>query len=164
MQSKTLKLLVAVACVMTIATAAMAAGTTWADLTEAQQQKYMTLHDKLVKKTTPLRESLWAKNVELKALMQNDNVNTKEVNRVVAEVKELRAKMRAEREAFNAEVKNKVGIEPLRNPHGRMMNDCPVSNCGRGHGRHGGHGNGMGRGMGRGMGTGCPGMPAPCQN
>ena len=162
MRSKLFKLLVTVACVMAVATAAMAAGTTWTDLTEAQQQKYMNLHDDLVKRTIPLRESLWGKNVELNALMQNDNVDTKEVNRVVGEIKELRAKMRTERDAFNAEVKKEIGIEPLANPHrGNMMNGCPWSKGGHGYGKHGG---GHGKGMGRGMGSGCPGMAAPVQN
>ncbi|WP_066854705.1 Spy/CpxP family protein refolding chaperone [Halodesulfovibrio spirochaetisodalis] len=160
MRFKALKMFLAVACLMTVATtAALAAGPTWTDLSEAQQQKYMTLHDGFIKKTTPLRDAMWAKRVELEAVMNNENVDVEKVKNIVTEINKLRAEMRTEREAFAATVKKEVGIEPLANPHrgNKMMGDCPMG-MKRGHGGHGMHRGMGGKGMGHGMMKGCDNM------
>ena len=163
MRFKALRLLVATACVMAVATVALAAGPNWTDLTEAQQQKYMTLHDDFIKNTTPLRDAMWAKKVELNALMNNQNVDANKVASVVTEMNKMRADMRTQRAEFAATVKKEVGIEPLRNPHrgNNMGYNCP--------GFKGNKGNyGGGRGMNRGHGGGhgmnnCGNMPMQMQ-
>lgn len=151
MRFKAFRLLVATACVMAVATVALAAGPNWTDLTEAQQQKYMTLHDDFIKNTTPLRDAMWAKKVELNALMNNQNVDANKVASVVTEMNKMRADMRAQRAEFAATVKKEVGIEPLRNPHrgNNMGYNCPgfkgnKGNYGGGHGMNRGHGGGHG--------------------
>lgn len=169
MRFKAFKLLVATACVMAVATVALAAGPNWTDLSEAQQQKYMSLHDDFIKNTTPLRDAMWAKRVELNALMNNENVDANKVTGVVSEINKLRAEMRAQRATFAATVKKEVGIAPLGNPHrgSGMGYNCPGYNGGmgmnRGHG--GGHGMNRGHGGGHGMMKGCGNMPmqAPAQ-
>eukprot|EP01029_Cantina_marsupialis_P014117 TRINITY_DN31271_c0_g4_i1.p1 TRINITY_DN31271_c0_g4~~TRINITY_DN31271_c0_g4_i1.p1 ORF type:complete len:173 (-),score=10.80 TRINITY_DN31271_c0_g4_i1:74-592(-) len=163
MRFKALRLLVATACVMAVATVALAAGPNWTDLTEAQQQKYMTLHDDFIKNTTPLRDAMWAKKVELNALMNNQNVDANKVASVVTEMNKMRADMRAQRAEFAATVKKEVGIEPLRNPHrgNNMGYNCPGFNGNKGN--HGG-GRGMNRGHGGGHGmNNCGNMPMQMQ-
>jgi len=174
MRFKAFRLLVATACVMAVATVAVAAGPNWTDLSEAQQQKYMTLHDDFIKNTTPLRDAMWAKNVELNAVMNNENVDAEKVKTIVTEMNKLRAEMREQRAAFNATVKKEVGIDPIMNPHrgNKMGMNCPGMNGQGGHGMMMNHGHGMGKGMGKGMGQGmgkgmggCGNMPmkAPMQ-
>lgn len=75
MRFKAFKLLVATACIMTVATVALAAGPNWTDLSEAQQQKYMTLHDDFIKNTASLRDAMWAKQAELNALMNSESID-----------------------------------------------------------------------------------------
>lgn len=164
MRFKAFRLLVATACVMAVATVALAAGPNWTDLSEAQQQKYMKLHDDFIKDTTPLRDAMWAKNVELNAVMNNENIDADKVKSIVTEMNKLRAEMRDQRATFAAAVKKEVGIEPLMNPHrrGKMGYSCPGMNGGG----HGGHGMMMNRGHGGGHGMGnCGNMPmnAPMQ-
>lgn len=169
MRFKAFRLLVATACVMAVATVALAAGPNWTDLSEAQQQKYMKLHDDFIKDTTPLRDAMWAKNVELNAVMNNENVDADKVKSIVTEMNKLRAEMRDQRATFAAAVKKEVGIEPLMNPHrrGNMGFNCPGMNGG-GHGMmmNHDHGGGHGMKMNRGHGAGnCGNMPmnAPMQ-
>ena len=164
MRFSKLRILLATVCVMAVATAAIAAGTSWTDLTEDQQKKYMTLHDDLIKKTAPIRDKMWAKNMELNALMSNENIDPKAVTSIVKDVNELRAKMRAEREAFDAQVKKEVGIDPIANPHRgrRGQGGCYYGGDNMHGGGHGGYHGGGHYGMGRGKGRGnCPNMPAP---
>ncbi|SIN87422.1 Spy/CpxP family protein refolding chaperone [Halodesulfovibrio marinisediminis] len=164
MRFKAFRLLIATACVMAVATVALAAGPNWTDLSEAQQQKYMSLHDDFIQNTTPLRDAMWAKKVELNALMNNENVDAKKVAALATEMNKLRAEMRAQRATFAATVKKEVGIEPLANPHrGNMGYGCPGygPNNGCGYG-----GKGMGKGMmrGKGMGQGMMRGHGPCGN
>jgi hypothetical protein len=156
MRFKAFRLLVATACVIAVATVALAAGPNWTDLTEAQQQKYMTLHDDFIKNTTPLRDAMWAKKVELNALMSNQNVDANKVAGVVTEMNKMRAEMRAQRASFAATVKKEVGIEPLGNPHrgNNMGYNCPGYNGNNGYNGCPSFkgGNGGGQGMKRGQG------------
>lgn len=169
MRFKALNMFVAAICLMAVATtAALATGSTWNDLSKEQQQKYMTLHDEFIKETASLRDAMWAKRVELNALMNNENIDADKVAALATEINKLRAEMRAQREQFAATVKSEMGIEPLANPHRGhgMRGNCPAgmkSNCPAGmkHGHKGGYGMGHGHGGGHGMPSDCGTMQAP---
>ena len=106
------------------------------NLTPEQQQKFDQLFEAHQKRTFALRQDIWAKKTELNALSGNPNTKPERISQLVNELKDLRAKMFAERESFQSALK-KEGL-----PAG-------LAACG-GQGRGFGGGHGAGRGMMRG--------------
>lgn len=100
-------------------------------LTPEKQAAVQKIMDEHHAKIMALREDLWAKQTELDALKGND---TKRIQALVTEMKDLRAKMLAERETIEKKLEAE-GVEF--------------------------GGRGMGHGMGRGMMGGCGGS-GPC--
>ncbi|MCG8532928.1 MAG: periplasmic heavy metal sensor [Desulfovibrionales bacterium] len=153
-----LRILFATTCVIAMATVAFAATTSWTDLTEDQQQKYMALQNNFMQKTSTTRDALWAKRIELNALMNNTNVDAKAVADVAASMNTLRDKLRSERMAFATSVKNELGLNvmtgPMRGNHGFGCPGMMAQNY-QGFGQHSrGMMHGGQRGMMRGMGKG----------
>ena len=105
------------------------------ELTPEQRQKVDAIFDTFAKRNQPVHEELRAKHMELNALSGNTKVEPEVISKLVADIKELRGKLLAEREAFHAEVEKEVGVSLPK--HGK--------------GYHGG-------GYGTGCGGGCPGM------
>ena len=96
-------------------------------------------------KVDPLRESMWQKKMELKALSPNPNTQPAEIKGLVKEIGDLHLQMRTERQALNERLEKEIGLK-----------------LGRGMGM-GGQYDGMkrggmmrGHGMMNGTGTGCP--------
>lgn len=82
-------------------------------------------------KVQPLRDELWAKRSLLDALSGNPNADVKEIKALVNEMGAVRAKLRAEQGAFEAQVKKDLGVNaPF---------DCYGAG-GMGYGRHRGFG------------------------
>ncbi|EGJ50691.1 periplasmic heavy metal sensor [Desulfocurvibacter africanus] len=110
-------------------------------LTPEQQAKFDKIMSEHQKKTHAVREDMWAKQTELNALSVNPNTKPERISQLVAELKTLRAKQYAEREALNATLK-KEGLPQVGMGMGRM------GGCGMMGGKGMKHGMGMMGGMG----------------
>ncbi|EMG37074.1 Heavy-metal resistance [Desulfocurvibacter africanus PCS] len=110
-------------------------------LTPEQQAKFDKIMTEHQKKTHAVREDMWAKKTELNALSVNPNTKPERISQLVAELKSLRAKQYAEREALNATLK-KEGLPQVGMGMGRM------GGCGMMGGKGMKHGMGMMGGMG----------------
>lgn len=117
-------------------------------LTAEQQQAVAQIFDRHEDTLQSLGDQLWAKNVELQAVMNAPDVSRSEIRQLTDEIIALRAKMRAEREAIDQELAD-AGIE--RPGFGGGQGFGPGA-CG---GPCFGGGRGGGRGMGPGGGYGC---------
>ncbi|UZP66355.1 periplasmic heavy metal sensor [Desulfovibrio mangrovi] len=96
------------------------------NLTPEQQEKFTALQDAYYKKTETLRTDMWAKHTELEALSGNDKVDPKYITQLVQDMKDIGTKLRAEREAFEAQVEKEIGIKNFRRGQGRNPN-CPYA-------------------------------------
>ncbi len=105
-------------------------------LTPEQQAKFDNILSNYSKKTHALREDIWAKNTELNALAKNPNTKPERISQLVGELKSLRAKQYAEREALNETLK-KEGLPQVGMGMGRM------GGCGMMGGKGMMHGKGM---------------------
>jgi zinc resistance-associated protein len=110
-------------------------------LSPEEQEKARSIIAEHREKTQPLRDEMWAKRTELDALAGNTNADPEDIATLVTEMKELRIKLRTERQALKATLEAE-GLEELAQH---------MKKRGRG-GRHGGHGRG---GCGN-----CPGAEA----
>lgn len=82
-------------------------------------------------KVQPLRDELWTKRNLLDALSGNPNAEVKEIKALVDEMSSIRAKLRAEQMAFDAQVKKDLGVDAPFGCYGAG---------GMGYGRHRGSG------------------------
>jgi zinc resistance-associated protein len=101
-----------------------------ADLTQEQQADLEQAYADFNASMEPLREAMWAKRTELDALVESGSADSARIQTLIAEMSDLRARMRAERDAFQSTLVSEYGITA-----------------------RGGYGMGRGgRGMGRGFG------------
>lgn len=113
-------------------------------LTAEQQATFSEIQQKYEAKAEPVRESLIAKRMELDAIKDNPNTTRADIQELTSEITDLRGQMRDIREAYIAEVEEKVGPEALRG-YGRGY-----GRSGRGADCYGGDCPGYGRGYGDG--------------
>lgn len=119
-------------------------------------------------KTEPMRDQMWAKNLEYDALVANPNTKPAEVKAVIDEMLRLKVQLRTEHEKF-AETAKAKGLKGFKGhgfgrdfhkgwrghgpERGFDAGDCP--------GQGKGFGKGHGKGKGRHHGEGRPQMDAP---
>lgn len=110
-----------------------------------QQEAFDKLFDKHSTKMEQLRNDMWAKNLELNALVESGKAEKSDIRSLVGDITKLREKMQVERSSFFDEL-DAAGIQPLA---GSGFGPC----AGRGAGGNGMMGNG-GYGPGNGQGNG----------
>lgn len=110
-------------------------------LTPEKKAAYVKIMEAFRAKVDPLRESMWQKKMELKALSPNPNTQPAEIKALVKEIGNLHVQMRTERQALNERLEKEIGLK-----------------VGRSMGHNGMKRGGMMRGYGmmNGSGTGCP--------
>jgi len=115
-------------------------------LTPEKQEAYRKIMKSFQDKVEPLRESMWQKRLELKALSPNPNTQPADIKALVKEIGDLHTQMRNERQALNDRLEKEIGIKIRRGMGGPGMR-----------GQHMGTMSGMMRGQGM-MGTNpnCP--------
>ncbi len=70
----------------------------------------------------PLHDTLWAKQVELRALSANPNTKPETIQAMIKELTDLRAQARVKTDAFRAKVQQELGVTlPYGMGHGRGM-------------------------------------------
>ena len=109
-------------------------------LPQEKQDLLKSILDEHRKETAPLRNAMWEKRTLLKALSSNPNTTPETITGLVREMSDLRGQMQTKREALEARVSKKVGIEL---PMGMGKHDRHGKG-GRGHGGFGQRGMGMG--------------------
>lgn len=85
------------------------------ELTAVQQKEVQQLSKAYTEKTRPIREELWAKKTMLRALTRNPNAEVNDIKKIVNAMKELRAKLHAERVVFEKRMMKKYGFIPSTN-------------------------------------------------
>lgn len=85
------------------------------ELTLTQQQDVHRITKAYREKTRPIREELWAKKTMLRALTNNPNAEVSDIQKIVNAMKELRAKLHAERVEFEEGMMKKYGFIPSKN-------------------------------------------------
>ncbi len=119
-------------------------------LTPEKQEAYRKIMDSYRAKVEPLRESMWEKRMELRALAPNPNTQPAEIKALVKEIGALHVQMKTERDNLRNGLEKAIGLKL-----GRGMD-------GMHHGMRGGHrgmqnGQGMMRGgMMNGTNPNCP--------
>ena len=120
----TIRLFIATIIVFTIASGTIADATeiaehekamaTQIELTATQQKEVQQLSKAYAEKTRPIREELWAKKTMLRALTNNPNAEVTDIQKIVNAMKELRAKLHAERVVFEQGMMKKYGFIPTK--------------------------------------------------
>ena len=126
-----------------------------AQLTPEKQEAYRKIMDAFQSKMTPLREAMWQKRLELKALSPNPNTQPDEIKALVKEIGTLHTQMRTEYEALKNRLEKEIGLKVGRggfhhSRRGNGMGGCGMMS-GSGQGMMNGSGYGMMHGSGRGM-------------
>ena len=85
------------------------------ELTATQQKEVYQRSKAYAEKTRPIREELWAKKTMLRALTNNPNAEVNDIQKIVNAMKELRAKLHAERVVFEEGMMKKYGFIPSKN-------------------------------------------------
>ncbi|MEZ0576278.1 hypothetical protein [Halodesulfovibrio aestuarii] len=119
------RLLIALILVLSVASGTIADATeiaehekataTQVELTAIQQQEVLRRNKAYAEKTRPIREELWAKKTILRALTTNQNAEVNDIQKIVNAMKELRAKLHAERVVFEEDMMKKYGFIPSTN-------------------------------------------------
>lgn len=120
------------------------------NLTAEQRVTYGNIMKEYDAKVTPLRDQMWAKHTELKALSANPKTEPDTISKLVQDMGKIRVQLRQERETLAQRLEKELGIKSGFGRGG--FHD------GMGMRGHGGHGGMMMGGMG-GAGT-----PAPDAN
>ncbi len=117
-------------------------GQKFKDLSSEKQIALEKMFDEQHDKTEPLRDQLFAKNLELDALSKNPNTQPAQIKQLVNEITELRKNLRTQRQAFAAKVEKDFGIDlQMGYEHGRGMGrgrDGDHDKRGRGRNGHNG--------------------------
>ena len=117
------------------------------------------MHKEYRQKITPLRDQMWAKRMEYKALVGNPNIKQADVQALVADMSKLRAQIRTEHEAYSDQLEAKgyafghgknFGHRSWRGHCGDFGFDGE-DGFGRGHGKHFAPKHGQKQGMKHGM-------------
>ncbi len=103
------------------------------NLTDAQRTALQTLTEESQKKITPLKDALFVKEQELRALQKAPTPDVEAVGKKAAEITKLRGQIREERKIFGEGVDKTLGLPPGTHAFGKR------SVCGfeHGHGRPG---------------------------
>lgn len=88
--------------------------TTQVEFTATQQKEVHRITKAYAEKTRPIREELWAKKTMLRALTSNPNAEVNDIQKIVNAMKELRAKLHAERVVFEEGMMKKYGFIPSK--------------------------------------------------
>ena len=115
-------------------------------LTPEKQEAYHKIMDAFRAKAEPLRESMWQKRMELKALSPNPNTQPAEIKALVKEIGALHIQMKNERQALRDRLEKEIGLKlgkgmGMRGQHKGMMGGKSMMG---------------GKGMMNGTGAGCP--------
>ncbi|OBQ56813.1 Spy/CpxP family protein refolding chaperone [Halodesulfovibrio spirochaetisodalis] len=118
----TIRLFIALMLVFSIASGTVADATEIAEhekaispqstLSDVQRKEVHQITKAYAEKTRPLREELWAKRTMLRALTNNPNAEVNDIQKIVNAMKELRAKLHAERVVFEEGMMKKYGFIP----------------------------------------------------
>jgi len=117
-------------------------------MTPEQMEAYYAMTHDHRQKMAPLRDQMWAKQMEYEALLANPNTKPAEVKAVIDDMVKLRAQLRAERNDFYNQAKAK-GFKP-----GHMGHRGFGRGFGFGHFGFDDHGCGFGPGQGPWQGKG----------
>lgn len=117
-------------------------GQTYEALTPEKQAKFDSLIEAFNAKVTPLRDKLWAKHTELRALSNNPNTKPEDIRKLTDEITALRTQYRAEAANLDASMQKEVGIKTRFGTMGHMGMGGMGGGCG-GMGGMGGNGGGM---------------------
>ncbi len=112
-------------------------------ITDAQRKEARMLVEKAQSTMLPLKQQMFIKHEELKALQNAATPDVTAVSKKATEITELQQKIAAERKALGMAIDKALGLEP-----GTHNFD------GKGYGKGHGKGSGMGHGKGSGMGHG----------
>ena len=82
------------------------------NLTPEQRQKMNVIMEEAHTRLTPLRDQIYVKHQEMKALQNATNPDVKAVSQKATEITALREKMRAERKALGDRIDKELGLEP----------------------------------------------------
>lgn len=104
------------------------------DFSPEQWNAFEEMRSAHYQKTAPLRDQMWAKEMEYEALAANPNTKPAEIRAIIDEMVKIRTQLRAERESFFKEMKGK-GFGPEFGYH---------KGFGHGYGKGWGHGKGWG--------------------
>ncbi|SIN97661.1 hypothetical protein [Halodesulfovibrio marinisediminis] len=85
------------------------------ELTPAQQKEVYSLTKVYTEKTRLIREELWATKTMLRALTSSPDAEVNDIQKIVNAMKELRAKLHAERVGFEEGMMKKYGFIPSKN-------------------------------------------------
>lgn len=129
------------------------------NLTTEQRASYDKIMQEYDAKVTPLRDEMWAKHTELKALSGNPKTEPGTISKLVQDMSNTRVKLRQEREVLAQRLEKELGIKSGFGRGGFHGGKGMMRGHGGGSGAHGGMGM-MGGGM-MGGGMGCMGGNAP---
>ncbi len=119
-----------------------------AQLTPEKQEAYRNIMKEFRDKMTPIREAMWEKRLELKALSPNPNVQPAEIKALVGEIGALHTQMRTEHESLRNRLETEIGLK---------LGKGGFQHPQRGKGMRGNKGQmGNGQRMMDGSGPGCP--------
>lgn len=101
------------------------------NMTPEQREKMRVIMNEADAKLSPLRDQLFVKHQEMRALQNATNPDVKAVSQKAGEINALREQMRKERKAMGDRIDKELGLEPGTHDFGR-------GHMG-GQGGHGGH-------------------------
>ncbi|WP_075602508.1 Spy/CpxP family protein refolding chaperone [Saccharicrinis aurantiacus] len=81
-------------------------GKFFAELTDTQKEEIKALHVKFTKENMPIKDEITVLEAQLNKASKGDEVNTKEVNKLIDQISELKAGMMKKRFANKQEVRN----------------------------------------------------------
>lgn len=76
-------------------------------MTQADKTAFIEMRDEFRQKVEPIRDQLWAKQMEYDALAGNPNTKPDDIRKLIAEMSDLRAKIKTERQKFGSAMKAK---------------------------------------------------------
>ncbi len=79
-------------------------------LSPEKQEAYQTMMKEFRARMIPLREAMWQKKLELKALSPNPNTKPEDLKALVRAINNLHVQMCTEREALHARLEKEVGM------------------------------------------------------
>lgn len=119
-----------------------------------EREAYSAMMYEHHQKMAPIRDQMWAKQMEYEALAGNPNARPADVRAVIDDMVKLRAQLRAERDGFRSQTQAKgFGPGHFRGHRGfgpGHFNDDGSCGCGYGGGYGGGYGRDKGPWSGKG--------------
>ena len=116
----------------------------YAAMSPEKQAKYDSIMEDFYNKMQPLRDKLFVKRQELRALQNATNPDMKSVSQTASDINNLRDQMRKERDDLETRLEKEVGLTMYRNGNNWNDNNRPMGGYHMGGYHMGGFHNGMG--------------------